>query len=308
MTMSKRACLGGKRSTRVSKEHIGNMCAFVRELVWQCRLASAQKNQAPCCRKVPCLYSSFWDAWPNPICSIEQTVLRGMARDEVPLLQIKGQFMPKGFDTTIGCGGKASQIKSAGYDFVGRYLSSHHWKVITPAEADELTTAGLSIVLVYEDNPTAPTYFSFGQGESDATRAAQQASSLGAPDNTTIYFAVDYDASEHDLAGPIAEYFQGVATGLRNFAADNNPQYRIGVYGSGATCLAMIGTGLTSQGWLAQARRWRGHDKFTDFVINQSLPSHVLGLSVDPDLAIGDFGAMPAAQSATLADLRSLRM
>jgi hypothetical protein len=162
--------------------------------------------------------------------------------------------MPKEFDIIIDCGGKASQIKNAGYDFVGRYLSSHHWKVITPAEADELTTAGLAIVLVYEDNPTSPTYFSFGQGESDATRAAQQTSSLGAPDNTTIYFAVDYDASEHDLAGPIAECFQGVATGLRNFAAGNNPQYRIGVYGSGATCLAVIGTGLTSQGWLAQAR------------------------------------------------------
>jgi hypothetical protein len=203
--------------------------------------------------------------------------------------------MPRGFDTTVNCGAQAAAIKAGGYDFVGRYLSAHHWKVITPGEAGQLTSGGLSVVLVYEDNPTAASYFSFGQGESDGTRAAQQASLLGAPDNTTIYFAVDYDAADADLAGPITDYFQGVVISIRSFAAANNPQYRVGVYGSGATCMAMISAGVTTQGWLAQARRWRGHDKFTNFVINQGMPAIIIGLSVDPDDAIGDYGAIPAA-------------
>jgi len=203
--------------------------------------------------------------------------------------------MPKGFDTTENCAAKAAAIKAGGYDFVARYLSSHHWKVISPDEANELGSAGLSVVLVYEDNPTAGSYFSFGQGESDGARAAQQAGLLGAPANTTIYFAVDYDASDSDLAGPIMDYFQGVVGSFRSFAAANKPQYRVGVYGSGAACMAMISAGLTKQGWLAQARRWRGHDKFTDFVMNQGMPAIIAGLSVDPDDAIGDYGPIPAA-------------
>jgi hypothetical protein len=206
--------------------------------------------------------------------------------------------MPKGLDTTENCSTKAAAIKASGYDFVGRYLSSHHWKVILSDEVNNLTMAGLSIVLVYEDNPTAGSYFSFGQGESDGTRAAQQASLLGAPDNTTIYFSVDYDASDADLAGAITEYFQGVVASFRSFAAANNPQYRVGVYGSGATCIAMINAGVTTQGWLATARRWRGQDKFTDFAINQGVPAVIAGLSVDPDDAIGDYGAIAAAASA----------
>ena len=203
--------------------------------------------------------------------------------------------MPKGFDTTVNCSSMAADIKNDGYDFVARYLSSHHWKVIMADEAAALASAGLSVVLVYEDNPTAASYFSFGQGESDGRRAAQQASLLGAPATTTIYFGVDYDASDADLAGPITDYFQGVVTSFRSFAAANNPQYRVGVYGSGATCAAMVSAGVTTQGWLAQARRWRGHDKFTEFVINQGMPAVVAGLSVDPDDAIGDYGAMPPA-------------
>jgi hypothetical protein len=59
--------------------------------------------------------------------------------------------------------------------------------------------------------------------------------------------------------------------------------------------MAMISAGVTTQGWLAQARRWRGHDKFTNFVINQGMPAIIVGLSVDPDDATGDYGAVPAA-------------
>jgi hypothetical protein len=203
--------------------------------------------------------------------------------------------MPKGFDTTANCADQAEPIKANGYDFVGRYLSSHSWKVIKRPEADALREAGLAIVLVYEDGPTADSYFSTGRGQTDATRAAQQANLLGAPGDTTIYFAVDYDASEDDVDGVITQYFQGVRTGLRNFAAASGPQYRAGVYGSGATCIGITGAGLATQGWLADATGWRGHSDYTDWSISQGLPTTVLDLSVDPDNAVDDYGAIPPA-------------
>src|SRR6185436_753370 len=131
-----------------------------------------------------------------------------------------------GFDTTTNTASLAATIQAAGYAFVGRYLSQSSWKRITPAEAKALKAAGLGIVLVYEDGPTAPSYFNPSRGHSDAVRAIAQAVALGAPPGTTLYFAVDYDASNADITGPITAYFQGVATTL---AADPNG-YASGVY------------------------------------------------------------------------------
>jgi hypothetical protein len=210
--------------------------------------------------------------------------------------------MPTGFDTPANCSNQIQCIKQAGHAFVGRYLSKSSWKVIGKAEADALRQAGLAIVLVYEDGPTAPTYFSFGRGQTDGARAANQANALGAPDNTTIYFAVDYDASEDDVDGVITQYFQGVISSLRSFAASGNPQYRVGIYGSGATCGAITAAGLASMGWLACASAWRGHDKYTDWSLLQNLPHTVCGLDADPDRAIdGDYGAFSAAPVAVAA-------
>jgi len=200
--------------------------------------------------------------------------------------------MAKGFDTTENCGPHAEPIKNAGYDFVARYLSQSSWKRIGADEANQLKAAGLGIVLVYEDAPTGADYFSNGRGLVDATRAAQQANMLGAGSGTTIYFAVDYDASNTDLAGSITPYFQGVVSGLNSFASSGNPRYRVGVYGSGATCMAISNAGLTSQGWLAQATGWRGHGAYTAWVISQGMPGTACGMSVDPDMATDDYGAM----------------
>ena len=202
--------------------------------------------------------------------------------------------MPKGFDTPENCASDAQKIKVAGYDFVGRYLSRSSWKVISPAEANALRQAGLAIVLVYEDGPTSDTYFSYSRGQTDGARAAQQANALGAPANTTIYFAVDYDAGEDAIEGVVTQYFQGVVSSLRNFSTGNNPLYRVGVYGSGATCAAITTAGLATMGWLACAMGWRGHNTYANWTISQGMPTTVSGMSVDPDNAVAaGYGAIP---------------
>ncbi len=203
--------------------------------------------------------------------------------------------MPKGFDTTENCGPRAAPIKVAGYDFVARYLSQSHWKRISPDEVKQLKQRGVAVVLVYEDAPTGADYFSNARGHADALRAAQQAEMIGAPAGTTIYFAVDYDASEAQLAGPITQYFEGVVSGLNSFASAGNPHYRAGIYGSGAACIAISKTGAVTQGWLAQATGWRGHGAYTGWVISQGMPGTAVGMSVDPDYAKGDYGAIPAS-------------
>jgi hypothetical protein len=201
--------------------------------------------------------------------------------------------MPRGFDTTQDTTLKLADIKAANYDFVARYLSQSHWKVIGPAEAAAITAAGLGLVLVYEDGPTTSDYFSFGRGQADGTRAAQQAGLIGAPAGTAIYFAVDYDASSDDINGVITQYFNGVSNAMKSFAAANGTNYSIGVYGSGATCSAVTASGLGQLGWLAQSPGWSGHDTYNGWSIRQLMPDVIAGLSVDPDDAIGNYGAVP---------------
>lgn len=161
--------------------------------------------------------------------------------------------MPKGLDTTSNCGAKAGEIRTAGYDFVARYLSRDSWKVISPDESKQLSSAGLAIVLIYEDSPTSVSYFSDSRGHSDGARAAEQAAAIGGNSGTTIYFAVDYNAEDQEITGAITNYFHGVATSLRTFATELGTFFRIGVYGSGARSLP--------QDWLSRGglpNRWGG--------------------------------------------------
>jgi hypothetical protein len=203
--------------------------------------------------------------------------------------------MPKGLDTTRNLSATAVAIKASGCAFVARYLSQSHWKLVEQPEVDAIMAAGLNLVLVYEDAPTSTDYFSFGRGQADGARAAQQAHSVSAPAGTVLYFAVDYDASSDAITGVITQYFNGVSNALKSFSASDDVTYRVGVYGSGATCAAITGRGLASCGWLAQAHGWAGFDSYTDWSIRQAMPANIAGLSVDPDDATGNYGAMTSA-------------
>ncbi len=200
--------------------------------------------------------------------------------------------MPQGFDTTQNISNQLETIKAQNYDFVARYLSQSSWKVITAAEATAILTAGLALVLVYEDGPTNPAYFSFGRGQADGARAAQQADLINSPAGTVLYFAVDYDASAEDICGVITQYFSGISDALKSRAAANGTAYAAGVYGSGATCAGITAAGLVKCGWLAQSTGWSGHDTYSGWSIRQGMPTVVAGLSVDPDNAIGEYGAI----------------
>lgn len=197
--------------------------------------------------------------------------------------------MASGFDTTANAGTLAPLIKSSGYAFVGRYLSKSVWKLIAPAEAAALKAAGLAVVLIYEDCPTSASYFSNGRGSSDAVRAIAQASALGAPAGTAIYFTVDYDACDKDVAGVVAAYFKEIAAAL---AADAGG-YVAGVYGSGRTCAAMLAAGLAGFTWRAQSGGWAGYALPGPWSISQGVASMACTLSADLDTSgSGLYGAM----------------
>lgn len=204
--------------------------------------------------------------------------------------------MARGIDTNTSCASVAPCLKQNGIDFVGRYYANCGSKVLTLAEAQALSAAGLQIVAVWEDGyPTQGSYFSYVKGVDDGTSAFHDAQSLGQPKNAPIYFSVDYNAPQADIAGPIQDYFRGIRDGFATIAAAG-ASYPVGVYGSGAVCQSMLDAGLASYAWLSESTGFSGSKTFAAWNIKQSLASAPLcGLSIDTDEGAADYGGFTIA-------------
>ncbi|RJQ78450.1 DUF1906 domain-containing protein [Pseudonocardiaceae bacterium YIM PH 21723] len=135
---------------------------------------------------------------------------------------------------------RAAWLKANGFEIVGRYIydppDSTLDKEIKPGELQRIFNAGLRVFPIYQDNARRIEDFSFANGRAHAVNAHKLAIGYGFDRGTTIYFAVDYDATQDQIDSAIVPYFQGVAAGL----AANGKHYVHGVYGSRNVC-----TGVT---------------------------------------------------------------
>lgn len=135
-----------------------------------------------------------------------------------------------------------AQVKTLvdnGVKYVGRYLtgsvgsgSDERNKYLTSEEIDIILGSGLSIFPIYQDNYPEVKYFNKEQGTSDAIAAAKAAIKLGVPYGTIIYFAVDVDVEDGDIAGTVIPYFEGVFGTLTGYGS------RVGVYGTRNVCMS----------------------------------------------------------------------
>lgn len=198
--------------------------------------------------------------------------------------------MVRGLDADVDLTVHAGLIKSAGYDWVGRYYKfTHDSHGLTRAEASALSAAGLYLVAIYENgSPTQASYFSRLRGAADGLRAYHYAAQeIRQPAGYPIYFAVDYDAPEADVLGPIHEYFTQIHTAFEQ-AGLGHPVYPIGVYGSGAVCRYLLRETVVSYAWLAGSMGWRGSRQYRGWNLRQQAPPvTVAGVAVDRDESRG---------------------
>lgn len=189
-------------------------------------------------------------------------------------------------------------LSAANYEFVARYFAFHTQipgKILTRAEAEAISAAGLRIVTVWENgSPEDPSYFSHDKGVSDGGGAYQAALALGQPAGTPIYFAVDYDASQADINAPIAAYFQGVNDAFAATGA-GSPAYSIGVYGSGLVCSSIMAASFATKSWLAAPPAWQGSAGYTGWSIKQGIERTLCGQRLDPDVSQGSYGGFQVA-------------
>jgi hypothetical protein len=197
----------------------------------------------------------------------------------------------KGLDTTLELTRYALALREVhGFDFALRYYSHNAAKNLSLGEARALSAAGMQIGVVWETSGTHPGFFSLAQGVADGSAAHRMAAeAIGQPAGSAIYFAVDYDASQADLDGPVDDYFTGVHAGL--FAAGGGQQrYQVGVYGSGLCCATLRERGAAVFSWLSQSTGFKGSQAYAraqQYDLIQYLPQRLevdgMTLLVDPD-------------------------
>jgi hypothetical protein len=197
-----------------------------------------------------------------------------------------------GIDLATDAGRVATAINQAGLQFIARYYRNptSHWPSLSASEARLISSLGLNIVVVWEGASNKASYFSHLAGVNDSTSAYHQAHTIGQPVGSAIYFAVDYDASGPDIVGPVGAYFRGVAAGFAA-AGGSTPDYRPGVYGSGAVCQGLVQAGLVDYTWLAMSTGWAGYRDFTTWNIKQGKALSALSFDHDSDQATGDYGS-----------------
>jgi len=193
--------------------------------------------------------------------------------------------------------------------FVGRYYSfdiantgvrTPKARCLTAPEAQLISGNALDIVAVYEwrggapakaGDPPNPDDFGYDRdhkmekGRRDAIAAYSYARyTICQPQNSAIYFAVDFDAQQGDVHGVITKYFEAVY----KFFADRNHYYKVGVYGSGLVGGTLLGAHLVEYVWLAQSAGWAGTNGYTDWNIQQGalVNPNPCGFPYDSD--IGD--------------------
>ena len=131
---------------------------------------------------------------------------------------------------------RAKWLHANGYQFVGRYIfdppGSTLDKEIKPGELETIFSNDLKVFPIYQDNARRLEDFTYGNGYQHGLNAHKCASGYGFNRGTTIYFAVDYDATGEEILSAVVPYFQGVQAAL----ASQGKKYTHGVYGSRNVC------------------------------------------------------------------------
>ncbi|GAA4105911.1 DUF1906 domain-containing protein [Actinomadura miaoliensis] len=169
-------------------------------------------------------------------------------------------------------------LKKAGARFVCRYLSHDtSGKNLTRAEADQLSRAGLWLVVVWETTARRALSGRSG-GAADARDAAKQAANCGMPEDRPIYFAVDFDASASQQAA-VNAYLDGAASVIG--------RDRVGLYAGYGPTKRALDAGKARWAW--QTYAWSGGKWDARAHIQQYSNDHKInGVGVDYDRAMKD--------------------
>lgn len=151
---------------------------------------------------------------------------------------------------------KAAALYAAGYRTVGRYLNGTT-KRLTVVEPEVMFDAGLTMFFIYQEWNNSAAYLTNAIGRAQGAAAVLRARQLGIPPEATIFFPVDWDATDADIDAVVFDYFQGVVEGA---ATSSTVSYRIGVYGTRNVCARVCAEGFAVASFVAgMSTGWSGN-------------------------------------------------
>jgi peptidoglycan hydrolase-like protein with peptidoglycan-binding domain len=156
----------------------------------------------------------------------------------------------KGMDTNVQLTlAQSTALRTAGYTHVGRYLTGPN-KFITIGEIKNLQSAGLSLFPLFQVYNNELALLTYSEGKAQGLTALQRAYILGLPDQSTVYFAVDFDPTEQGIRANVMDFFRGVNASV---ASAHRYKLRVGVYGTRNVCQILIDEGLATGAFVAGA-------------------------------------------------------
>jgi uncharacterized protein YgiM (DUF1202 family) len=117
------------------------------------------------------------------------------------------------------------KFSDAGYSFAVRYYTATPEAgvkdALTREEAIDISTAGMDVVTVYQDSNNSVSSFTFERGYEQCSNAIKQATEVGQPKGTPIYFAVDFDVVTESDKAAVSNYFKGVNSAIEEYEAQH---------------------------------------------------------------------------------------
>lgn len=124
---------------------------------------------------------------------------------------------------------RATELKSKGYNIVGRYLTGAESKVLRDDEPQRILDNDLTFFPIFQESSTDVLYFTVERGKVDAEKAVRAARKFRIPENSVIYFAVDLDATAAQISNYVLPYFESIKENM-------DTAYLIGIYGTRNVC------------------------------------------------------------------------
>ena len=183
------------------------------------------------------------------------------------------------------------QIKVIGISTIIRYYDHEDetlpGKTLRRGERDAIVMNGLKMGVVFQHRNNKFASFTALRGHQDAERSLILAAENSQPRGSAIYFGVDGPwYAPYELANIMA-YFREVNARLAGSG------YRVGVYGSGLVCNALLANGLAELCWLAAPTSWPDFSAYYQtkrWRLVQLPTTQCAGRSVDFNLANGPEG------------------
>lgn len=147
---------------------------------------------------------------------------------------------------------RAKALKAEGIKYVGRYLvnpstTSLPEKEIQPGELQTIAENGLRCFPIYQTYGRDAEGFSYPSGNAAGFAAVTAAQEHGFKTGARIFFAVDFDALDHQVTKNVLPYFKGIEDAM---AISGNP-YKIGVYGPRNVCTRVAEAGHSTASFVS---------------------------------------------------------